>query len=241
MEVNMFQSKLNIADAEFAKKVKEGQEAAAQGEVIHPAEDEEDMPDWLAGHTSGPALMPAIEASQAYDGGFSEGSAAESRSEQLSLEYPDLTSKTFRMKALLTQEEIDAKHAGPDFYDLMQGMHDDVDNMPEGDDKNNASAVYNTAHAMVSLARKNEDVRNFCADVFSGLKHHYDTKEEKATRAIDLKLLIELHAEQEKSQMLASLAKKHAERLASLKSKAVEKAKKADAKPPAMKKAKSTE
>ena len=86
MEVNMFQSKLNIADEDVAKNLKQGLQAAAQGEVIHPAEGD-DMPEWLQGHTTAGGLLGVHEATQQEDLGFSEGSAEESRVEQLKVKY----------------------------------------------------------------------------------------------------------------------------------------------------------
>jgi len=228
---------MSIGDRDFAQRLAEGQAVAAGGDVQHPAAGEGE-PEWLSGPPPA-GLEPVPEQTQQED--YNCGSDDDDyRKEELKKKYSDLNSKTYRMKELMTKQATMANQAGPDPYDLMEKMHDDVDAIEDDDEKTYSSQMYNAIYAQYESARKNEDLRNFLADVFGGLRDHYDTKEEKVAIKDEIKILTELYNEQEEEQMLAALAKKREDRKLALETKAAAKAKKLEARPPA-KRAKSKE
>lgn len=215
----------SIGDSTFAERLAASQNAAAVGDISHPALNIDDMND--AGGTGGTllgkfagTLMPAPEATQALDD-FADDGADDRDLEHLKEKYADLNSKTFRIKEVLTQK---AGLAGEDPYDLMQTMHDTIAAMPDGVDKNNCVAMYNAVFAVYESARGNADLREFAADVFTAQRAYYNNKAKKAALTAELKMLNQLYDEQEEAQMMETLAKKRAARAAALQSKAEEKA-----------------
>jgi len=229
MEISSLTRQMSIGDAEFAERLAEGQKAAADGDVQHPAEGDEDEPDWLSGHTH-VGLNPVPACTQQEDTFSEEDNDDDRQLELLNEKYGDLISKTFRMKELMTKKAGILNKAGPDPYTLMTGMHDAIDGMEDGENKTSDTAVYNAISTLYDSARKNETLRDFLSDVFGGLREHYDTKEEKAAINRELKMITKLYDEQEERVMMENLAKKREARKAALEAKASEKAKKIDAK-----------
>ncbi len=228
IEVPSLAQQMSIGDSSFAERLAEGQKAATEGDVQHPAGGEEDEPEWLSGHNA--VLQPAPACTQQDDFGGLDDGDDDRALELLNEKYPDLNSKTFRMRDLMTKKAGIINKAGADPYTLMENMHDNIDSMDEGGDKTNDTAMYNAIFTMYESARKNEELRDFLADVFGGLRVHYETKEEKAAINSELKTLTKLYDEQEEKQLMENLAKKREARKAALEMKASEKAKKIDAK-----------
>lgn len=229
MELSSAAEQMSIGDAAFAERLAEGQKAAADGEVQHPAAGDEE-PEWLSGPAPA-SLQPAPASTQMdYDLGGSEAGDDDRQLELLNEKYADLNSKTFRMKDLMTKKAGILNKAGPDPYILMEGMHDTIDEMEEGEDKTESTAMYNAIYTIYESARKNEKLRDFCADLFSAQRDYYTDKAKKAALDGELKMITTLYDEQEEKVMMENLAKKRADRKAALEAKASEKAKKLDAK-----------
>jgi hypothetical protein len=207
----------SIGDSTFAERLAASQEAAAAGDIAHPADIEDEE------QAGGPAggLMPAPQATQAMDDFGGDDGDDDRELELLREKYGDLNSKTFRIKELLTRK---AGLAGEDPFDLMQSMHDTIAAMPAGADKDNCVAMYNAVFAVYESARGNEKLREFAAGVFTAQLAYYNNKAKKAALNAELKMLNQLYDEQEEAQMMENLAKKRAARAAALQQKATEKA-----------------
>lgn len=228
MELPSLYRQMSIGDTKFAERLAEGQKAAAEGDVQHPAGGDEDEPEWLSG--ANPASLQPAPASTQMDDTFSEASNDDDRQlELLNEKYADLNSKTYRMKDLMTKKAGILNKAGSDPYTLMEGMHDTIDGMEDGEDKTNDTAMYNAIYTIYESARKNKDLRDFCADLFSAQRDYYKDKEQSAAIDSELKMITKLYDEQEERVMMENLAKKREQRKAALETKASEKAKKLDA------------
>ena len=220
---------MSIGDADFAERLAEGQKAAIEGDVQHPANGDEDEPEWLDGHNPG-ALQPAPAQTQMEDMSSDGEEHDDDRDlELLNEKYGDLNAKTFRMKELMTKKAGILNKAGDDPYNMMEQMHDTIDAMEDGEQKTADTAMYNAIYAIYESARKNKSVRNFVAEVFKAQWEYYEDKEQKEAINAELKKLDKLYYEQEQTQVLAKLAKNREARLAALEMKASEKAKKKNA------------
>lgn len=205
---------MSIGDSEFADRLAAGQAAAKDGEMIY-----EEEPEWLSGHNK---LQPPPVATQSEDVWGAEDN--EELITKVKKDHPDLTSKTFRVKQLLTTKASIDQKAGVDSYDLLTEMHDSIDDMEDGEDKKNDTAMYNAIYTIYETARNNASLRNFMADLFAAQRQYYNDKEEKKTINAELKVLNDLYNEQEEKQMMEALANKRRAREATLQQKAEAKA-----------------
>jgi hypothetical protein len=220
---------MSIGAANFAQNLAEGQQAAAEGDIHHPADGDNEEPEWLSGHNA--TFLQPVPAESQEDVISDDGNGDDDRKlELLNGQYVDLNSKTFRMKDLLTKKAGLLNKAGADSYELMATMHDTIDGMEDGEEKANDCAMYNAIFTLYESARKNERLLYFVSDVFGGLREKHDTKEEKLAIDTEYKMLTKLYDEQEEKQVFEKLAEKRAARKAALAMKAEEKAKKLEAK-----------
>ena len=220
---------MSIGAANFAQNLAEGQQAAAEGDIRHPADGDDEEPEWLSGHNA--TFLQPVPAETQEDVISDDGNGDDDRKlELLNGQYVDLNSKTFRMKDLLTKKAGILNKAGADPYELMTTMHDAIDGMQDGEEKANDCAMYNAVFTLYESARKNEQLLHFVSDVFGGLREKHDTKAEKLTIDTEYKMLTKLYDEQEEKQTLEKLAEKREARKAALEMKASEKAKKLEAK-----------
>ena len=172
-----------------------------------------------------------------------QGSEAGDDDRQIELlkeKFLSLNAKSCRMKDLMANRQMHENKGGPDPYEMMEGMHDAIEAMEEGDDKASSIAMYNAIFAIYESARSNSYLREFVADLFPAQRDYYKVKEEKRAINDELKMLATLYDEQELVQTMKLLKEKQEQRKAALEAKATAKAAKMAAKEdgPASKKSK---
>ena len=145
--------------------------------------------------------------------------------------YDKLNGMAYRLKDLFAmKEKLLSNPAGTGPYSTLHEMHLAVTDMEEGDDKEQATQMFNAIAEIFEVARSNEGLREFAAKVFSGQRDYYQIKAEKQAVDTEMRVLQGLYHELEMKNHIARLREQQEQRLEAIKVKGRKKAAKEAAK-----------
>ena len=144
--------------------------------------------------------------------------------------YPNLNSMSYRLKDLHAQLCILLKRGSKNPYDMLLEMQKLIDEMDEGEDKQQSIQAFNTIIVLFSAVRENDDLRVFVADLFSSFNNYREDKPKIAELHKEINILNDLYDTQQQEQMLAAFEKQKEQRRAMLAAKGAAAAAKAEEK-----------
>ena len=216
----------SIGTAAFAEQLKIGQELAASGAATNTAdladaEQQERIEEAEARAGMQLPAMPAMTQQEepGSDDGFDDGLV-----DKISEAHLTLNAKSFRQKDRFAEKYKMDERAGPQPFDMLEEMGARIEAMDDGEQKTNDVAMMNAIVPLFQACRENENLRDWIANLFGGLKDDYETKHRRAAIDEELKILAKLYNEQELEQEMERLKAKQAARLAAVSAKGKAKA-----------------
>jgi len=198
----------------FAEALKRANENSQNG-VLMPMMDDDDP------------LIPAeqlnaMPASSATSGSVA-GEEDDRKTGKLEDLYPEMISKTARIKELIKlKEDIRETRAGETPREILFKHYEHVQNLPQGSQRNEAIELTNHIMALYDACRYHFECRDLCANLFQKLARHIDGKSQIAAIDEDINILNNLYDVQEEEKMKRDLEKKRKERMAKHTEKALE-------------------
>lgn len=146
-------------------------------------------------------LMPVPEATQQVDEDEEEQEERfdDRQLEMLNNTYSTLTQKTQRIMKVLGQQqkmiENFDEHGTP--FEILESKYQQIDAMKDCEEKRGAIKIFNVLSALFGEARRNPELREFTARLFSQTDEYYALKQKKKEMKEELQMLIKLRDEQE--------------------------------------------
>ena len=227
----------SLGVASFSDDLVRGQQVAADGEIQDDGFQNDRMDDIKADFPSNaPAMSPAMAPAPVAtlrnddDDDDEDDTFAKFLVDELKGKFQSRTSKTARMKALWAKLHQFNEREAVNPYEVLQKMLDDVQSMPESDQKIHDVQMVNAVIALFQVGRQKPGLRKFLAQLFTAQASYYNDKEERKAVDVELGILNKLYNEQEWEQRMDELRKQQEERTESLKNKGKAKAEKEAAK-----------